>query len=159
MSRLKAGVLVFALALASLGQTGSSPLTNPEVRRIGEMLLCLCGCGSTITSCNMQHCHFSDPARVKLLSMVNSGMSQQAILDSFVKEYGLRILVKPPAEGFNLLGWVMPPIALALGLVIVWLVIQRLRRPAPAAATVPPVDDAVLEQYRERIEKDLDKLD
>jgi cytochrome c-type biogenesis protein CcmH len=137
-------------------QSGS-PLTNPEVRRIGEQLLCLCGCGSTVTSCNMQHCHFSDPARLKLQQMVNAGMGEKEILAAFVKENGLRVLVKPPAEGFNLVGWVMPFVSLALGFALVWYVIKRLRR--PALATAPQADDAVLAQYRQRIESDLDKLD
>ncbi len=154
-----AGLLLGLFLVTSvLFAQGGSPLTNPEVRRIGEKLMCLCGCGSTVTSCNMQHCHFSDPARQKLLQMVNAGKSEEEILASFVSENGLRILVKPPAEGFNLLGWVMPFVGIAVGLTIVWLVIQRFRRPAPAAAA-PEIQDAALAPYRQRIEKDLEKLD
>lgn len=154
---LQSALLMIVLAAATLGQSGS-PLTDPNVRRIGDMLLCLCGCGSTVTSCNMQHCHFSDPARIKIRQMVQAGMSDKEILDAFVKENGLRVLVKPPSEGFNLVGWVMPIFGVAAGLGLVWLVIRRFRRPAPAVAG-PAVDDALLAQYRDRIEKDLEKLD
>jgi cytochrome c-type biogenesis protein CcmH len=156
VKRLKTALLGALVAVLSFAQSGS-PLTNPEVRRIGEQLLCLCGCGSTVTSCNMQHCHFSDPAREKLLTMVNAGMGEKEILAAFVKENGLRVLVKPPAEGFNLVGWVMPVVGLAAGFAVVWFVIRRFRRPAPAGA--PPVDDAVLARYQQRIDRDLDRLE
>lgn len=148
---------VLALAVISLAQTGT-PLANPEVRRLGDMLVCLCGCQSTVTSCNMLHCHFSDPAREKLLTMVNSRMSDQQILDTFVAENGLQILNKPPSEGFNLLGWVMPFVMLAAGLVFLWWIIQRFRRPAPAAP-VPEFDAATLARYEERAEEEIEKLD
>lgn len=154
---LKSALLTVVLAAATLAQSGS-PLTDPNVRRVGEMLLCLCGCGSTVTSCNMQHCHFSDPARVKIRQMVQAGMSDKEILDAFVKENGLKVLVKPPTEGFNLVGWIMPVAGFIAGLGIVWLVIRRFRRPATAVAG-PAIDDAVLARYQERIDRDLEKLD
>ena len=157
MRLLRSSLLALALAAASLPQ-GGSPLENARVRRLGDELACLCGCGSTITSCNMLHCHFAEPAREKLLAMVNAGESDAAILEAFVKEYGKRILLKPPAEGFNLLGWVMPFLAIALGLAVVWWLIQRFRKPV-AVAGGPDVDPAALARYQERIEKDLEKLD
>ncbi len=156
LRRLRNSLLIIAAAALMLGQ-GGIPLENARVRRLGEQLACLCGCGSSVTSCNMLHCHFSDPARQKLLTMVNAGMSDAAIFDAFVKENGPRVLLKPPAEGFNLVGWVMPFVALALGLVIVWWFIQRFRRPLAAAGPAP--DSAVLARYQERIDKDLENLD
>lgn len=156
LRRLRTSLLVFAAAALMLGQ-GGIPLENARVRALGEQLVCLCGCGSSVTSCNMLQCHFSEPAREKLLTMVNAGMSDAAILDAFVKENGPRVLMKPPAEGFNLVGWVMPFVALAIGLVIVWWFIRRFRK--PLAATGPAPDSALLARYQERIDKDLDNLD
>jgi len=156
MRLLRNSLLVLVLAVLCLGQ-GGNPLSNEHVRRLGDQLMCLCGCGSSITSCNMLECHFSLPARQKLLSMVNAGMSDQDILDSFTKEYGPQILLKPPAEGFNLVGWVMPFVAIVVGLGVVWLVIRRFRRPVTAAG--PDLDSATLARYQERIDKDLEKLD
>ena len=157
MRLLRSSLLALALAAASLPQ-GGSPLENARVRRLGDQLACLCGCGSTITSCNMLHCHFAEPAREKLLALVNAGLPDQAIFDAFVKQHGVRILLKPPAEGFNLLGWVMPFVGIALGLVMVWWLIQRFRKPV-AGAGGPDLDPATLARYQERIEKDLKKLD
>lgn len=150
--RLRSSLLLLAVAALMLGQ-GGIPLENARVRRLGDELACLCGCGSSITSCNMLECHFAGPARQKLLSMVNAGLSDSQIFAAFVKEYGQRVLLKPPSEGFNLLGWVMPFLALAAGLVLVWWFIRRFHRPLAVAGPEP--DPAMLA----RIEKDLENLD
>jgi cytochrome c-type biogenesis protein CcmH len=156
--KLPRGIIgLLLLAALCLGQ-GGKPLENPRVRQLGEQLVCLCGCGSSVTSCNMLQCHFSEPAREQLLAMVSAGMPDQAIFDAFVQKYGKQVLMRPPAEGFNLLGYLMPFIGILLGLALVWWLIQRFRRPLAVAAG-PQLDDAALEHYRARIDKDLEKLD
>ena len=144
--------------------TGSVPLQNPHVRSLGELLSCQCGCGSSVTSCNMQNCHSSGPLRERLLQMVEAGVGDDQILVTFEKEYGKIILRKPPAEGFYLLSWLMPFVGLAGGLAFVGLVLQRYMAKRPAAAgtasevAVQP-DSPELARYRERIEKDLADMD
>ena len=157
MRRLKSSLLVLALAALCLAQS-TTPLANPRVRRLGDQLMCLCGCGATVTSCNMLGCQHSKPAREKLLAMVNAGESDSAILASFVQESGLEILAKPPAQGFNLLGYVVPFIGVALGLAFVWFVIKRFRKPVALAAG-PELDDAAFAGYKAQIDRDLEKLD
>ena len=159
MRRLKSSLLILALAAICLAQS-TNPLANERVRRVGDRLMCLCGCGATVTSCNMLGCSHAKPARARIFTMVSAGMSDAAILDTFVQENGLQILVRPPAEGFNLLGYVMPFVGIALGLVFVWFVIKRFRKPAPAPEGGPAIDDATLAGYQAQIEKDLEeKLD
>ncbi|HXN45841.1 MAG TPA: cytochrome c-type biogenesis protein CcmH [Bryobacteraceae bacterium] len=157
MRPLKSSLLVLVLATVCLAQA-PNPLSNPHVRRLGDQLMCLCGCGATITSCNMLGCSHSKPARERLLAMVNSGESDSAILAAFVQENGVEILAKPPAQGFNLLGYVVPFIGIALGLAFVWFVIKRFRKPL-AVAGGPEIDDAAYASYQAQIEKDLEKLD
>ena len=157
MPRLKSSLLVLALAALCLAQS-TTPLANPRVRRLGDQLMCLCGCGATVTSCNMLGCQHSKPAREKLLAMVNAGESDSAILASFVQESGLEILAKPPAQGFNLLGYVVPFIGVVLGLAFVWFVIKRFRKPVALAAG-PELDDAAFAGYKAQIDRDLEKLD
>lgn len=149
--RWRSSLLLLAAAALLLGDSGT-PLENPRVRQLGDQLACLCGCGSSVTSCNMLHCHFSDPARQKLLTMVKAGMSDSDIFAAFAREYGPRILLKPPAEGFNLLGWVMPFVALALGLAVFWWFLQRFRKPLPAG----PQPDA---DTLARVAKDLENFE
>jgi cytochrome c-type biogenesis protein CcmH/NrfF len=144
--------------------TGSVPLQNPRVRSIGELLSCQCGCGSSVTSCNMMNCHSAGPLRERVLAMVEAGVSDDEILATLEKEYGKIILRKPPAEGFYLISWVMPFIGLGGGLALVWFVLQRYmaKRPATAGASTgagAEPDSPELARYRERIEKDLSDMD
>ena len=111
--------------------TGSVPLQNPRVRSIGELLSCQCGCGSSVTSCNMMNCHSAGPLRERVLAMVEAGVGDDQILAALEKEYGKIILRKPPAEGFYLISWVMPFIGLGGGLAFVWFVATALHGQAP----------------------------
>jgi len=156
MRRLTNSLAILLLAIACLGQSGS-PLASEHVRRIGNQLMCLCGCGSTLTSCNMLHCHFADPARARIAEMLAAGKTDTEIIDSFVQQHGKRILLQPPKEGFYLVGWIMPFVGLALGLLVVWKVVQYFRR-RPAVAT-RLAEDAVLRKYRERIDSDLETME
>jgi cytochrome c-type biogenesis protein CcmH/NrfF len=156
--RFRSRVLLGLLIAASLGQS-AVPLADPRVRRIGEMLTCQCGCNYTVGSCSMQNCHFADPAREKLLAMVGSGKSEREILASFQAEYGLKILQKPPAEGFYLLSWVMPWVGLTAGLALLYWAMQRLRKPRVAAGVAELPEDSPELRHLEQIKKETSDLE
>lgn len=145
----------------------ATPLANPRVRQLGSQLLCKCGCGASVTECNMMQCHISEPIRERLLALVTAGKSDQAILDEMVQTYGQDILLKPPAQGFYMLGWVMPWVGLAAGLGLLWMLVQHYLKPKPSAATangapaapVSPEDSPELKKYKAQIERDLADLD
>lgn len=156
MRRFASKLGFFVLACTALAQE-PTPLVDPEVRRIGEQLRCMCGsCNYTLTSCNMLSCSGAEAGRTKLLALVRQGLSEEQIKAEFVKQYGSVVLMKPPSEGFFLLGWIMPFVAILAGLLLVWWVIRRFLQP-PAAA--PAVDEATLARYRERIQKELERID
>jgi cytochrome c-type biogenesis protein CcmH len=161
--RSKRGLLPLALltvlAALSLAQSSSALLT-PQIRRVGGRLACLCGtCNNTVGDCPMLECHYTKPARERIAAMQNLGMSDNEIVNAIVKDKGLQALAAPPQEGFNLLAWIMPWIAVSMGLVAIWLFIRRLNRKKAAAAAAPELDPEVLNRYRENIEKDLANLD
>lgn len=145
------------LAAASLAQTASQ-LQTDAIKRVGVKLACLCGtCKNTVADCPMLECHFAKPARMRIAALQAAGQSDSEIIDGFVREYGTEVLAVPPAEGFNLLAWAMPWVAIALGLSMIWMFIRRFRR--PAAVTPAPSEAEALSRYQEQIEKDLAKLD
>jgi cytochrome c-type biogenesis protein CcmH/NrfF len=158
--------LALVALLSAVLLTGSVPLENPRVRSIGELLSCQCGCGSSVTSCNMLNCHSSGPLRDEVLKMVEAGVSDDQILATLEKEYGKIVLRKPPTEGFYLISWVMPFIGLGGGLALVWFMLQRYMAKRPATATAgtstlagTQQDSPELARYRARIEKDLSDMD
>jgi cytochrome c-type biogenesis protein CcmH/NrfF len=150
--------LVFALAAAAIAQT-SSQIESDEVKRVGVHLKCTCGCNENL-NCDMSsgQCHICKPARTKIFQMQQTGMSDDNIIASFVKS-GEFTLLSDPNSSF----WIVPYFSLALGGVVVWFVLRRLRggqKLRPVAAGGPAVDnDPDFARYREVIEKDTEKLD
>ena len=146
------GLLVIGLATAQ----NSAQRQSVDVRRVGHHLACKCGCPDTVATCAMLECSFSNPAKQKIFDMERSGVSDQVVIDSFIKEYGDGIYRADP----NSFGWIIPYSALAIGvLVIVWFV-RRYYKPgtaaAPEASSLPP---EALDRYRDQIEQDMAHLD
>ena len=157
MQRLRTSILAVLLAAVSLGQSASQ-LQTEAVRRVGSKLACLCGgCKNTVADCQMIECHYSKPARERIAELQAAGRSDAEIIDEFVRKNGKQALAAPPAEGFNLLAWVMPFVAIAAGLGMIWAFIQRFRKPLAASNAL--ADTATLSHYQEQIERDLKKLD
>ncbi len=103
----------------------------------------------------MLECSFSNPAKQKIFDMQRNGTTDQAIIDSFIKEYGDSIYRGDP----NSFGWIIPYSALAIGvLVIVWFV-RRYYKPATAAPQASSLPPEALDRYREQIEQDMAHLD
>jgi len=151
-------LLLAAVAGLLIGQDGATLIT-PDVRRVGMRLACLCGsCKNTVADCPMLECGYSKPARLKIAQMQAAGKSDDEIVASFVKENGIQALASPPTTGFSLLAWVMPFVAIALGLLAITWFVKRFgaRR---AVAGVPELDPETLKRYQEQIEKDVAKLE
>jgi cytochrome c-type biogenesis protein CcmH/NrfF len=155
MFRWKTSLLLLSVTALCLAQT-ESQLVSDDVRRVARHISCQCGSCSEDANCMMSagQCGFCKPARTKIWKMQQAGLSDRAIADSFVQEYGAKIYRADP----NAYGWVVPYSALALGtLLVVWFV-RRSHRPAQAAEAPVQADEA-LGRYHEQIEQDLAHLD
>ncbi len=151
-----AALAVFCLIGASPAQTVSTgdPMQH-RIYAIGEKLKCQCSCPYTLGSCNMLNCEFRTPTNAQIRRDLEAGLSEEAILAKLTQQYGTQILAYPPARGFNLLAWVMPFVALLLGIFVVRYIVLHWRKPAVAATAAPAAGAPIPERYRERIEKDL----
>ncbi len=148
-----------ALVAAALAQS-ESQIESDEVKRVGAHIACQCGSCTENINCNMSsgQCHFCKPARTKIYKMQQTGMSDDNIVAAFIKEYGQGIFRRDPSSFF----WLVPYLSLALGAFLVWMILRKMLggRPLTPAAVGPKIDnDPVLARYRDRIEKDTEKLD
>ena len=107
----------------------------------------------------MLGCHYSTPARDKIAKQQASGVSDQAIIDGFVKEVGIAALAAPPATGFNLLGWVMPFVGVTLGLAAILIYWKRFHKPAVLVSATPAPPREIDEKYRKEIESELAEME
>jgi cytochrome c-type biogenesis protein CcmH len=84
--------------------------------------------------------------RAYIRSLINQGMTKPQIERELVAQYGPAVLGKPPAHGFNLTVYVLPPAILIGGLILLAAVLPRWRRRTKARATdvsSPPQLDPV----------------
>jgi cytochrome c-type biogenesis protein CcmH len=155
MRRFKNSLLLVILAVAALAQTASEK-PSLDVRRVGMRLQCQCGCKDSVATCSMLECGFSKPAKEKIARMLALGMSDQQIIDDFVREYGPGIYLSPPSA----FGWIVPYASVGFGLVVIWLFLKKYRKPQPLAELGPiELDDPELAKYKDQIEKDLANLE
>jgi len=158
MHRFKANAWIVVTALiaaAAFAQTASEK-PSTDVRRVGVRLKCKCGCGDSVASCSMLECGFSKPAKERIARMQAVGMSDQQIIDAFVRDYGPDIYLSPPSA----FGWMVPYASVGFGLLVIWLFIKKYRRPKPLADLgTMEIDDPELAKYKDQIEKDLANLE
>ena len=155
MQRFKSSLLVFVIAVAALAQTASEK-PNVDVRRVGARLQCQCGgCKDSVATCSMLECHFSKPAKERIAQMQSVGMSDDQIVQAFVRDYGMAVYLAPP----NAFGWIVPYACVGLGLVVILLFIRKYKpKPMTNLGTVEP-EDPELAKYQEQIDQDTKNLD
>ncbi len=131
---------------------------TPTNSQVSEGLTCQCGCGLTVANCNMPTCGFSVPMRREIDRMIGEGKTRAQIIAFYRREYGEKVLSAPTTEGFNLLAWTMPFIALALGGGLMALAVGRWHSRAPSAPSdsKPDAASAAFDpELRRKLEKEL----
>jgi cytochrome c-type biogenesis protein CcmH len=113
---------------------GARPSMTPQERDdLEHRIRCQCGCTLDVFTCRTTDfsCQVSPAMHRDVLALVDGGYDAQEILDAFVSVYGDRARMAPPREGFNLLAYVIPGIAIAVGAIVLAVIIRRWHRPAP----------------------------
>jgi len=148
-----------ALALAVIVFMGAGD-DSARFKDLGHRMMCTCGCGQVLLECNHVGCQSSDKMRDELQAALDKGGSNNddLILQGFVQEYGPTVIAAPTTTGFNRVAWIMPFVALALGIAFVVYVVRSWKnRPEPALAdgiTIPRGSE--LDEFRRRARKETD---
>jgi cytochrome c-type biogenesis protein CcmH len=122
---------------------GASPSMTPAQRDdLEHRIRCQCGCTLDVFTCRTTDfsCQVSPAMHRDIMSLVEGGYDANEILAAFVDVYGDQALMAPPREGFNIVGYVLPGIAIAIGAVVLVVVMRRWKREA-AVATAGPAQD------------------
>jgi cytochrome c-type biogenesis protein CcmH len=110
------------------GATPPPPVTADEVNRVAKQLYCPVCENIPLDVCPTQACI---QWRATIREKLEEGWNDQQILDYFVTQYGERVLARPSTRGINILVWLIPPVALALGAFFLWRSLRAMARPAP----------------------------
>ena len=146
---------LLTLALFALAGAGD-PATR--FNELGHQMMCICGCGQILLECNHVGCPSSDGMRNELMTAVSRGDSDSLVEQSFVQKYGPTVLAAPTAKGFDRTAWIVPFVALGVGVLTVVFVVRnwKNRPPPPPPGGVPPIRGAELEKFREKAREETD---
>jgi cytochrome c-type biogenesis protein CcmH/NrfF len=135
-------ILVASVALLGAG-------SDARFNNLGHRLMCPCGCSQVLLECNHVGCAYSETMRKELAAAVDTGGSDDSILQQFVDKYGTTVLAAPSKKGFDMVAWIMPGAVLVAG---IWLtaVLARKWKYRVAPAVVSQATTAQLDTFRTR---------
>jgi cytochrome c-type biogenesis protein CcmH len=155
---LAASLLTVIVVSAQEGQPRSP--TDNEVNAVAKKLYCPVCPNTPLDVCETQACK---DWRAQIRDQLASGWTEQQIMDYFVQQYGERVLGEPQRSGFTSMVWVLPLIAILLGIVIVWQVLRswRSKQSGLAVSTISGSNSSnqISPELWALVEKELKEID
>ena len=127
---------------------------NSRYEKVGGKIMCTCGCAEMLLKCNHVGCPNSDTMIKQLRSQLQASSNDEDVLNFFRRTWGITAVVEPGTHGFEGLIWVLPPLVLGLGTVLLIVVIRNFKL---KSAPVAPADvnlDPHLEALRQRARRE-----
>jgi cytochrome c-type biogenesis protein CcmH len=125
MRRLFLSIALVASALASAGAQ-SAPMNDEEIEartsKVAAQLRCVVCQGQSLQESPSD---LAQQMRAVVKEQVAAGKSDDEIKRYFVEKYGEWILLEPQPHGFNIVAWLLPPVALIVGGVLLTLRMRR----------------------------------
>jgi len=153
MTRLR-GWMVWVMVFGSVAVGATD--TEREAREIEDLLMAPCCFRQQVS---VHQSPTANEVRRDIRARLVKGESRQVILDAYVAEHGPGILVVPPAQGSNLVLYVLPPLALAGSVLLVVGVIRRFSTPGDAPTPAPTRPASVDKALNDQLTDDLRDLD
>jgi cytochrome c-type biogenesis protein CcmH len=147
-------VLVIVLvAFAGIAQAQQPTPANleDETLRVAKGLFCPVCPSTPLDVCETQACV---QWRALIREKLAAGQSEEQIRAYFVDQYGERVLGAPRPEGFNLGIYILPPLAVAGGILILFFTIRSWVRSRAAAQTAAPTE-TVAPELADRIAREM----
>ena len=132
---------------------------DARFNKLGHSMMCICGCGQILLECNHVGCPSSEKMRNELIAALDRGDNNDLIMQGFVQNYGPTVIAAPTASGFNRVAWIMPFVALALGMAFVVVVVRSWRnKPTPALADGIAISHGgELDDYKRKARRETDQ--
>ena len=148
--------VVFSVLWVGVVSAQQPTPSNDDVNRIAHQMYCPVCENTPLDVCATQACA---QWRALIRDKLAAGWTDDQIKQYFVEQYGVRVLAQPPSQGWYALIYVIPPLLLVLGIVIVYRAFVSMRKSGAAleaetaTATTAPGDD----EYLHRVEEELKK--
>jgi cytochrome c-type biogenesis protein CcmH len=153
-ARLALGVVIGLSLVAGGGparaQQPATHVAERDVYEIAARLRCVVCQNLSVADSPSE---MASQMRAVIRDRLAAGERPDQVVQYFVDKYGEWILLEPPRRGFNLVVWVLPPVAVALGVVVAAVLVARWSRRSPTAtAPEPELDPALRDRIRREVE-------
>lgn len=146
----------YAVADVHAQENGPEFPTDNDVNAVAKQLYCPVCPNTPLDVCETKACQ---DWRAQIKDQLSAGWTEQQIIDYFVEQYGERVLAEPQRSGFTSLVWILPVIAVLLGIFIVWQVLKAWRTgKMPESVSATP-ERQISQEILDQIEKELQKID
>ena len=151
---LLAVIASFYAVAVVYAQAGQTFPTDDDVNAIAKKLYCPVCPNTPLDVCETKACQ---DWRQQIRDQLTAGWNEEQIIAYFVAQYGERVLAEPQRGGFTSLVWVLPVVAVVLGLAVAWQVLKHWRAGrAPqiaVAATKPHIAPDVLARIEQELQQ------
>jgi len=149
-----AACLALALTIAAPGAAAASPGPG-QLPSIESQFMCV-SCHEPLELVNSPQ---AQSEKAYIVSLLKKGETVAQIKADMVAQYGPAVLARPPASGFNLTVYILPPAILLAGLLFLAFTLPKWRRRAKLAATTSLSRSAPLRpDQAKRLDDELSKL-
>ncbi len=122
------------LALVTVVVSGTAAAATPDYSSIVSQFMCV--------SCHEPLELVSSPQAISekqtLQGLISKGLTMPQIKTAMVDQYGPEVLARPPASGFNLTVYILPPAIFIAGLALLAYTLPKWRRRSRRAAETHP---------------------
>jgi cytochrome c-type biogenesis protein CcmH len=152
-------LLATALLLFSASGGAEIPGQSDKAKKIGKRLMCMCGCNQILVECNHVGCSTSTAMLKELDERIARNEPDDLLIQSFVQQYGEKVLAQPAQKGFGLVAWIMPFFILVLGFFIMRAVLLRWRHLTPSVAGIPGANPEISPEMLARARREMELED
>ena len=153
MSRLIAlltAVIVLAAPTLRASGQAAKPVNEDVVHEVGLQLRCVVCQNLSVADSPSE---MASQMRAIIRERLAAGESPAEVQRYFVERYGEWILLSPPRRGFNLLVWLVPLVAVVVGLAVTVALVWRWTHRRRGVRTAPvALDPAMSERIRRELE-------
>lgn len=150
-------VFLFAGIFTGIASAQNGTPTDDEVNAIAKKLYCPVCESTPLDVCPTEACK---DWREQIRQMLADGKTEDEILKYFEEQYGAKVLATPPASGLNWLVYIIPPLLIVAGAVILFRSMKAWTKPQKTAASLGEENEAKdtsskKDDYVSRLEEEL----